>query len=117
MMKIQLEMKHIIVAVIFLVFIVSVHGQQSIPNSGQKITPLAPTGTAFIPLNPHLQDNPQYLAGQAVTSVVSPDGQTLLVLTSGYNLVNTASGSRNAADSTQFVFIYDISQHKPVQKQ
>ncbi len=116
-MKIQLEMKHVIVAVIFLVFIVSVHGQQSIPNSGQKITPLAPTGTAFIPLNPHLQDNPQYLAGQAVTSVVSPDGKTLLVLTSGYNIVHASSGAKIDADSTQFVFIYDISRNRPVQKQ
>jgi hypothetical protein len=28
-----------------------------------------------------------WLAGQAVTTVVSPDGMTLLVLTSGYNRV------------------------------
>ncbi|HEV2699676.1 MAG TPA: hypothetical protein VGU90_16915, partial [Terriglobales bacterium] len=42
--------------------------QQSIPNSGQQITPLAPTGSSFVPLNPGLSDNPQYLAGQAVTS-------------------------------------------------
>src|SRR5690242_17553855 len=54
------------------------HAQQMIPNSGQKITPLAPTGAAFVPLNPGLADNPQYLAGQAVTSIVSPDGKTLL---------------------------------------
>ncbi|HZR66880.1 MAG TPA: beta-propeller fold lactonase family protein [Terriglobales bacterium] len=91
--------------------------QQSIPNSGQNITPLVPTGTAFVPLNPHLADNPQYLAGQAVTSIVSPDGKTLLVLTSGYNLMNSSSGSRIPADSTQFAFIYDISQNRPVQKQ
>ena len=91
--------------------------EQRIPNSGQTITPLAPTGAAFVPLNPHLPDNPQYLAGQAVTSVISPDGKTLLVLTSGYNLVNSSSGSQIPADSTQFVFVYDISQDKPVQKQ
>ena len=91
--------------------------QQKIPNSGQHITPTAPTGAAFVPLNPGLADNPQYLAGQAVTSVVSPNGKTLLVLTSGYNMLNDASGHAIPADSTQFVFVYDISQHKPVQKQ
>jgi len=91
--------------------------QQTIPNSGQRITPTAPTGATFSPLNPGLADNPQYLAGQAVTSVVSPDGKTLLVLTSGYNLVNSSSGAMIPSDSTQFVFIYDISQYKPVQKQ
>jgi DNA-binding beta-propeller fold protein YncE len=91
--------------------------QQKIPNSGQQITPTAPTGAAFVPLNPGLADNPQYLAGQAVTSVVSPNGKTLLILTSGYNMLNDASGHAIPADSTQFVFVYDISQHKPVQKQ
>jgi DNA-binding beta-propeller fold protein YncE len=93
------------------------HGQQAIPNSGQQITPTAPTGASFVPLNPGLADNPQYLAGQAVTSIVSPDGKTLLVLTSGYNMLHDSDGKLIPSDSTQFVFIYDISQHKPVQKQ
>ena len=91
--------------------------QQTIPNSGQQITPNAPTGVSFVPLNPGLPDNPQYLVGQAVTTLVSPDGRTLLVLTSGYNMLHNSSGHAIPADSTQFVFIYDISQHKPVQKQ
>jgi DNA-binding beta-propeller fold protein YncE len=92
------------------------HGQL-IPNSGQHITPNAPSGTRFEPLNPDLADQPDYLAGQAVTSIVSPDGKTLLVLTSGYNLVNSASGEPLPADSTQFVFVYDISQGHPTKKQ
>ena len=91
--------------------------QQTIPNSGQQITPTAPTGAAFVALNPGFVDNPQYLAGQAVTTVVSPDGKTLLVLTSGYNMLHDSSGHAIPADSTQFVFVYDISQHKPLQKQ
>jgi DNA-binding beta-propeller fold protein YncE len=91
--------------------------QQAIPNSGQQITPTAPTSATFVPLNPGFADNPQYLAGQAVSSVVSPDGKTLLVLTSGYNMLHDSSGHVIPADSTQFVFIYDISQHKPLQKQ
>src|SRR5438270_5811756 len=90
---------------------------QVIPNSGQRITPNAPTGTQFQPLNPDLADQPEYLANQAVTSVVSPDGKTMLVLTSGYNLVNSATGEHLPADSTQFVFVYDISQGHPLKKQ
>jgi len=81
-------------AVAFLasILITALHAQQLIPNSGQRITPTAPTGSSFVPLNPGLSDNPQYVAGQAVTTVVSPDGKTLLVLTSGYNRVNDSSG-------------------------
>src|SRR5579864_6046176 len=92
-------------------------GAQVIPNTGQQITPTAPTGARFEPLNPDLADNPQYLAGQAVTSVVSPDGKTLLVLTSGYNQLNSPSGDRIPADSTQFVFVYDVSANTPAKKQ
>ena len=90
---------------------------QVLPNTAQQITPLAPHDSEFVMLNPGLSDNPQYVAGQAATSVVSPDGKTLLVLTSGYNLVRNSSGSVIPADSTQFVFVYDISQYRPVQKQ
>jgi len=99
---------------------------QQLPNTGQSITPLAPRAARFIALNPGLADNPNYRAGQAVTSVVSPDGRTLLVLTSGYNLVNYSSGANegaeNTADSTEFVFIYDISdfdiaEAAPIKKQ
>ncbi len=60
---------------------------QSLPNMGQQITPLAPRGSQFVPLNPGLADKPEWLASQAVTSVVSPDHKTLLVLTSGFNRV------------------------------
>src|SRR5437763_3303539 len=98
-------------------FIPALCAQQPIPNSGQQITPTAPTGASFVPLNPGLADNPQYLAGQAVTTIVSPDGKTLLVLTSGYNMLRDSSGRAIPADSTQFFFVYDIAQHKPIQKQ
>ena len=56
---------------------------QSMP-SGQLITPLAPTGAVFTRLNPHLKDFPAYTVGQAIKLTISPDGRTLLVLTSGY---------------------------------
>ncbi len=102
---------------------------QQVPNSGepqilstsQRITPLAPKGARFEPLNPGLADNPEYTVGQAVSTVISPDGKTLLVLTSGYNLVNyttgTNAGNTNPADSTEFVFVFDISGATPIQKQ
>ncbi|MGA3317080.1 MAG: putative Ig domain-containing protein, partial [Candidatus Korobacteraceae bacterium] len=91
---------------------------QSLPNLGQQITPLAPQDSRFEPMNPDLPDNPAWLAGQAVTTVVSPDGKTLLVLTSGYNRVyNTDSPSFKWSDSKEYVFIYDISKHTPVKKQ
>ena len=96
-------------------------GEPQILSTGQRITPLAPRGARFMALNPGLADNPSYTVGQAVSTVVSPDGKTLLVLTSGYNLVNYTSGAKtgktNAADSTEFVFVFDISSGAPVQKQ
>jgi DNA-binding beta-propeller fold protein YncE len=96
-------------------------GHQDLPNMGQQITPLAPPGSRFIPMNPDLPDNPAWLAGQAVTTVVSPDQKTLLVLTSGFNRVFNTYGANigklNIPDSTEYVFIYDISTHTPVKKQ
>ncbi len=89
----------------------------SIPNQEVQITPFAPSGAQFVLLNPGLSDFPNYVAGQAVTTVVSPNGKTLLVLTSGYNLMNNSAGNTVPADSTQFVFAYDISHGAPVQTQ
>ena len=97
------------------------NGAQTIPNTGQTITPLAPSGAKFARLNPGLPDNPTWRAEQAVTSISSPDHNTLLVLTSGYNSVNYTSGpmrgSTNPADSNEYVFVYDISHGAPVKKQ
>ncbi len=94
---------------------------QTIPNTGQQITPLAPRAARFDTLNPGLADFPNYVAGQAVTTVTSPDRKTLLILTSGYNLLNATSGSKIgsqiAADSNEYVFVYDITRPLPVKKQ
>jgi len=100
-------------------------GVQFIPNMNQWITPLAPAGSQFVPLNTGLTVNGKdWLAGQAVTTVVSPDGMTLLVLTSGYNRVyndppvQSPDGSIfNWDDSQEYVFIYDISAGTPVMQQ
>jgi len=109
--------KYMLAAILAAAAIIPAFSAQTIPNSGQQITPTAPAGAKFEPLNPGLADQPGYVAGGAVTSVVSPDGKTLLVLTSGYNLVNDASGNLIPGDSTQFVFVYDISQKVPAKKQ
>jgi DNA-binding beta-propeller fold protein YncE len=91
---------------------------QDLPNMGQQITPLAPLGSRFVPMNPDLPDNIAWLAGQAVTTVVSPDHKTLLVLTSGYNRVyNTPTPRPYGPDSKEYVFIYDISTPTPLKKQ
>ena len=99
-------------------------GIQSLPNMGQQITPLAVKDSRFENLNPDLADNPDWLAGHAVTTVVSPDHKTLLVLTSGFNRVYRTDGVPDSAgtyfnwpDSQEYVFIYDISTNTPVKKQ
>ena len=89
---------------------------ESMP-SGQLITPLAPTDAVFTRLNPHLKDFPNYTVGQAIKLAISPDGKTLLVLTSGYNRLNNAQGIRVAADSNEYVFVFDISHGKLRQTQ
>jgi YVTN family beta-propeller protein len=76
--------------------------------SGQIVTPLAPKGATFSRLNPGLRDFPGYTAGQAVKTTLSPDGGTLLILTSGYNRLNNAQGVREAADSNEYVFVFDV---------
>ncbi len=89
----------------------------NIPNQEVRITPLAVPGSKFQSLNPGLKDFPKYTAGSAVTTVVSPDGKTLLVLTSGYNVLFSSTGKRLPKDSTQFVFVFDIAHGTPVQTQ
>jgi YVTN family beta-propeller protein len=96
---------------------------------GLYITPTALANAVQQPLNPGLTNYPDFVAGQAVKGVVSPDGKTLAVLTAGMNSLyyaNTAStspdliGKIDTAASTQFLFLYDVSganKSKPVLKQ
>jgi len=90
---------------------------QEVLPTGQSITPTAAPGAIFNSLNPGLTDYPDFTAGQAVTSAVSPDGTTLLVLTSGYNRIKDASGKIVQRDSNEYVFVFDITAGSPVQKQ
>lgn len=91
--------------------------QPQLMPSGQLITPLAPKGAKFSQLNPGLEDFPDYTVGQAVKTALSPDGNTLLVLTSGYNRLNDASGHQKAADSNEYVFVFDVAHRALRQKQ
>ena len=77
--------------------------------TGKRITPLASPGARLETLNPQLADYPEFVAGQAISTVASPDGKTLLVLTSGFNRINGADGKRIPEVSTEYVFVYDIS--------
>ena len=89
---------------------------ESIP-SGVQITPAAARGALFQALNPDLPSRPDFIAGQAVTTVTSPDGKTLLILTSGFNRNSGPDGRAIAAESNEYVFVYDISSGTPNKRQ
>src|SRR5262249_28936910 len=55
-----------------------------LPN-GLMITPDAAPHSVLTLLNPGIRGRQDLTLGQAVTTALSPDGSTLLVLTSGYN--------------------------------
>lgn len=77
--------------------------------TGEYITPLAPSGALQTYLNPGLADYPDFVAGGAVIARISPDGATLAVLCAGQNSLYKPSGSLDTANSTQFIFLYDVS--------
>lgn len=89
--------------------------------TGVHIAPSAAKGSLFQALNPDLSFDPTFTAGQAVTTTVSPDGKTLLILTSGYNNQNFTSGpnkgNTNPAEFNEYIFVYDISGSKPLKTQ
>jgi len=85
--------------------------------SGIRLTPTAAAGASFSRLNPHLRDAPGYLAGQAVTTAISPDGRTLLILTSGYNQLDDRAGKVIPGDSQEYVFVYAIGHGRPERRQ
>src|SRR5581483_7134847 len=82
--------------------------------TGQRLTPEAMPGSTLVSLNPNLPDLPDFTAGQASAMALSPDGTTLLVLTSGYNRNVGPDGKPIAALSTEYVFVYDVSGPLPV---
>jgi YVTN family beta-propeller protein len=93
--------------------------QKSATPPGLFITPTALPHALQQLLNPGLINYPNFVAGEAVKAVVSPDGKTLAILTAGMNSLyfpnvgepatNPNIGKVDASASTQFLFLYDIS--------
>src|SRR5215831_10021083 len=82
-------------------------GLQTAP--GQYITPTALRGAVQQFLNPELPGYPNFIAGEAVRSQLSPDGKTLAILCAGQNSLYKPDGTLDNANSTQFIFLYDVS--------
>ena len=80
--------------------------------TGQRITPEAASGALFQELNPRLADFPDFRVNQAVTTLASRDGKTLLILTSGFNMLSDESGKK-PAHANEYIFVYDISHRTP----
>ena len=76
--------------------------------TGQFISPKAIPGAVQQLMNPQLATNPNFVVSEAVRSQLSPDGNTLAVITAGYNTFY-ANGSLDKTDSTQYIFLYDVS--------
>ena len=77
--------------------------------TGQYVTPTALRGSVQQALNPGLPDYPNFVAGEAVRSQLSPDGTTLAVLCAGQNSLDASDGTLDVANSTQYIFLYDVS--------
>jgi len=96
---------------------VTLYAGEQLPT-GKQITPTAAKGSVFEPLNPDLPPPfSKFVADHAVTTAASPDGNTLLILTSGYNRNRDAKGRPVASASNEYVFVYDISASPPVKRQ
>jgi hypothetical protein len=88
--------------------------------TGQFITPTFIRGAVQQFLNPGLPAYPNFVAGEAVRSQLSPDGTTLAVITAGQNSLDKPDGSLDTANSTQYIFIYNVAganKTQPVLKQ
>ncbi|GAC1420512.1 MAG: alkaline phosphatase family protein [Candidatus Velthaea sp.] len=110
----------------------SAGGPALIPT-GQYITATAAPGSAFYPLSTNLRPDNNADAAEAVATALSPDGTTLLVLTSGYNLnFRTVGGapivypvldpltglpSSVSTPKSEWVFAYDVTGTVPVKLQ
>ncbi len=77
--------------------------------TGQYVTPQVVTNALQQSLNPGLPAYPNFVAGMAVRSQLSPDGTLLAVLCAGQNSLLNASAAVDAANSTQYIFLYDVS--------
>jgi YVTN family beta-propeller protein len=85
--------------------------------TGQFITPTFIDGAVQQYLNPGLTAYPNFVAGMAVRSQLSPDGTTLAIITAGQNSLYKPDATVDIANSTQFIFLYNVegaNKAKPV---
>ncbi len=108
------------------------NGDALLPT-GQVITPTAAPGSTFLPLSTGLRADDNSDASNAISTALSPDNKTLLVLTSGYNgglrteagkdisfpVLDPKTGlaSSETTTKTEWVFVFDISSGSPVKSQ
>ncbi len=112
----------------------NLQGGGALLPTGQTITPAAAPGSTFAPLATGLRTDDNADAAEAVSTALSPNGKTLLVLTSGYNQnfknENTGSNitypvldpltgkpSGTTTPKAEWVFVYDVSSGKLVKRQ
>src|SRR5215472_6432671 len=107
-------------------------GTYSILPTGQVITPTAAPGSTLQVLSTGLRPDGNADAAQAVNTALSPDGKTLLILTSGWNrdnrLLNGTSITYPALNPitglptgnttlSEWVFVYAVNSNGTVEKQ
>src|SRR6266702_6785578 len=77
--------------------------------TGQYITPTFIRGAVQQFLNPGLPAYPNFVAGEAVRSQLSPDGKTLAIICAGQNSLDKPDGTVDTANSTQYIFLYNVA--------
>src|SRR5262245_33430624 len=77
---------------------------ENVVATGQTVTPTAIRDSVQQYLNPGLPEYPNFIAGEAVRSQLSPDGTTLAVITAGQNSIYRPDGTVDVANSTQYIF-------------
>lgn len=108
------------------------NGVSVLPTSA-FITPTAAPGSTFEPLSTGLRADGSADANGAIATALSPDGKSLLVLTSGYNknffteagqlytypVLDPVTGATTTTTTSnaEWVFVYDVSSGNPVKKQ
>src|SRR5882672_2840079 len=96
----------------------AVASETTVLPTGATITPDAAPGSVFQSLTVDLPDYPNRAVDGAQTTAISPDGKTLLILTSGFNKLRGSTGAVQPQDSSEYVYVYDISNPSaPVKKQ
>ena len=107
-------------------------GDRSILPTGQVITPTAAPGSTLQVLTTGLRSDGNADAAQAVNTQLSPEGRTLLILTSGWNksnrredntsisfpALNPITGAQSGTTTlSEWVFVYGVNPDGTVTKQ